>query len=68
MKLTRKQRRAADRHVGRRERTRQARAKAARVVQLDAEGFGAAAIASSTGLTERTVRAVLKPGEGEDPS
>lgn len=64
---TRRQRRIADRRIGKREITRRARTLVVRVLELDAEGFGPSAIASSTGLAERTVRAVLEsagPGEG----
>ncbi|MCA1716265.1 MAG: hypothetical protein LC781_05165 [Actinobacteria bacterium] len=65
IRTTRRQRRAVIGHIGRRAIARRARTLTARVLQLDAEGFGPAAIASSTGLAERTVRTVLEdPGEG----
>ncbi len=68
-RATRKQRRAANRRVGRREITRRASTLVVRVLELDAQGFGPSAIASSTGLGEPTVRSVLgspagTPGEG----
>lgn len=60
---TRSQRRAAIRHVGRREITRRARALQGRVLELDAEGYSPAAITSSTGLPEGTVLAALERKE-----
>jgi DNA-binding NarL/FixJ family response regulator len=60
---TRRERRAAIRHLGRREITRRARRIVVRVLELAAQGFGPSAIASTTGLSERTVRAVLEDPE-----
>jgi hypothetical protein len=64
-RATRKERRAVANHLGRREVHRRAERLTGRVFELDAEGFGPAAIASSTGLGEPTVRAVLEGRRGE---
>lgn len=67
MKATRKERRAARRRVGSREITRRARTLALRIFELSGQGYSPTAIASSVGLTEKTVLAVLEelgPGEG----
>ncbi len=70
LKTTRRQRRAANRHVGRREITRRARALVERVLELGEAGYSPGTIAGSTGLYEGTVRAVLEDPEdrrrGED--
>lgn len=47
---TRRERRAAARHLGRREITRRARTLTARVLELSEQGYSPAAIANSTGL------------------
>ncbi len=60
MKATRRERRSARRRMGQREITRRAEALVERILELDAEGRLPTAIASSTGLRERTVRAVLE--------
>ncbi len=63
MTATRRERRAANKRRGRREITRRAEALLERVLELDAEGRSPAAIASSTGLYEETVLAVLEDPE-----
>ncbi len=65
MSATRRERRAANRRVGRRELDRRARRLTVRVLVLSERGYSPTAIASSTGLAESTVLAVLEdPGEG----
>ncbi len=63
---TRRQRRIADRRIGKREITRRARTLVVRVLELDAEGFGPSAIASTTGLSLETVTGALNVREEED--
>lgn len=63
---TRRARRAARRVVGRREITRRARTLATRIFELAEQGYSPTAIASSVGLSEETVLAVLEEmGQGE---
>ena len=61
---TRRVRRAAIKHLGRREITRRANATVKRVHELDAQGYSPASIASSIGLDEQRVRGVLELKEG----
>ncbi len=66
MKATRRQRRDADRRLGRRALDRRARRLTVRVLELDAEGFGPSAIASTTGLSLETVTGALNVREEEE--
>lgn len=65
MTLSRRERRAVVRHLGRREITRRANATVKRVHELSGQGLSPAAIASTTGLPEERVLALLEDrGEG----
>lgn len=63
MTLTRRQRRAVDKHVGKRELDRKARTLTARVHELASQGYAPPTIARVTGLPSGVVDVVLKDAE-----
>lgn len=63
-KLTRRQRRAVDRRVGRRELTRRAQSMLEKIHELDGRGYPPVTIARVTGLSEAVVVLALEADQG----